>query len=520
MIYSVLLFSLLSLTLGEHLSEQSNMDIVTENYNTRIQYQPPRKPILLIPGIGGSILYADTPEYNGRVWVVMTNAESLGEYLVGFNHKIYTKYNDNGLSSIYNLDPDLIWRSDEANYFKDIIDNLVKIGYVSGIDLFGHPYDWRRSIKDISSEERLDYLIKKYNPIIISHSMGGLIIEDYIRKNGDQNIHSWISIVTPFTGAAGNILKSFINGYNLGNPFISNSLAKRIAENSYSAYDLLPNQMSLQPTITIDNVEKNWLDFFKNLNTFKSERFNLRLDIKLNKPLYCITNSAIATPFDYIKNGDNEQFTAVQGDGTVPYISLKNKYCTEKNLNDPNLSHVSMLRSFDLIAKLFVYSDNNCLLDGEYVNGVDIIRIYNNKASLNGIILDEFSHYLSCTEIKYDNKIYNRNIGTQCQRYSVDTEITHDGAKIRRCIYGNYYDYVVICDKNQQYNIEAEKCLLVEVNLVFRISLAILLPLAAVIILFFIYIFYKFVIKKKDRQNMVKLSEVELTEVDEIDEQV
>lgn len=422
------------------------------NYSKRIQYQPPLTPILLIPGIGGSILYTDIPGDPGRrIWIAYRNAEQLAEYLVGFNHSVYTKYDDNGLHSIDTLNPDLYIGIDHVRYFSTIIQKLRDIGYVSGINLFGHPYDWRLSVRDISKEERLNFLIKRYNPIIVSHSMGSLVVADYIRNNGNADITAWVSIAGPLRGAAGQILKAFVDGYNLGNPLISDNLARRIAENSYAAYDLLPNELSPEPTITIDNIHRDWLSSLKRLPTFKSDRI-VRRD-PVNVAIRYITNSAIATPYDYIKNGRVNTFQYVAGDGTVPYQSMISTIGWEHNLNDTDLNHVSMLHSDKLIDVLMNYTDNSCLSQGYYVLGDELIVVSDKLATLNGLQIQNYRLSMDCLQLIYNDKRYTRNIGYQCQRYYDKQNITEHGMDSERCIYGYVYRTEVRCRNDETYSV-------------------------------------------------------------------
>lgn len=423
------------------------------NYSKRIQYQPPLTPILLVPGIGGSILYTDIPgDPARRIWIAYRNAEQLAEYLVGFNHTVYTKYDDNGLHSIDTLNPDLYIGIDHVRYFSTIIQKLRDIGYVSGVNLFGHPYDWRLSIRDISKEERLDFLIKRYKPVVVSHSMGSLVVADYIRNNGNADISAWVSIAGPLRGAGGQILKAFVDGYNLGNPLISDGLAKRIAENSYAAYDLLPNGLTPEPTITIDNIHQDWLSSLKRLATFKSDRIISRAAV--NATARYITNSAIATPYDYIKNGRVNSFQYVAGDGTVPYQSMVGSGW-EHNLNDTDLNHVSMLHSDKLIDVLMNYTDNSCLSQGYYVLGDALIVVSDERATLNGLPIHNYRLSMDCLQLIHNDKRYSRNIGYQCQRYYDIQNITEHGVDSARCIYGYVYRTEVRCRDDETYKVGA-----------------------------------------------------------------
>ncbi len=454
---------------------------VSDPFEARIKFQPPLNPVLLIPGIGGSILYADVPDNPGRrVWISSNDSEKYAEYLVGFSNNVYTKYDDNGLESINILD------GSEVEYFSTIIKYFKDIGYQSGINLFGHPYDWRQSIYNISLDKRLDYIIREYQPIIISHSMGGLVVQQYIRKNGDSNIRAWIGISTPLRGIAGQALNSFINGYNLGNQFISSELAKRIAIESYSSYELLPKD-TINPTITIDSDQQFWLQALSLLPYFKKERLDNNFDPVFARKTYYITNSAVYTPFNYYQENDEHWFSAVPGDGIIPYSSMSNLKGDEHNLNDPGLSHIAMLHSMKLISLLFRFTDNECIEDGTYYNGNDSIIIRDGIAGISNYTIS-----LSCLIITYNGKEYIRDIGTSCSKYSVETKITDFGALIVECVYGNIFTSEIICDTNLHYDIITHDCI---VNPPTANTTGGIIVIVVLFSLFIVFIFIGFTIK-------------------------
>jgi len=88
--------------------------------------------------------------------------------------------------------------------FNDIQEKLQSLGYKHGLSLFSFPYDWR--LPPLFHEEKLNktlnlaYTINKKKPIIIAHSMGGLLAYNLALKNKDI-IERVITIGTPFLGS-------------------------------------------------------------------------------------------------------------------------------------------------------------------------------------------------------------------------------------------------------------------------------------------------------------------------------
>lgn len=158
---------------------------------------PNLDPVLLIPGVGGSILNA-VNEADGseeRVWVRFLSAE------YKLKTKLWSRYDPetgktesmdpnstivvpedrHGLHAIDVLDPDLMIGSESVYYFHDMIVEMRKWGFQEGKTLFGFGYDFRQSNR---LQETMDRLAAKLESIynaaggkkinIISHSMGGL----------------------------------------------------------------------------------------------------------------------------------------------------------------------------------------------------------------------------------------------------------------------------------------------------------------------------------------------------------
>ncbi|XP_056160039.1 phospholipase A(1) LCAT3 isoform X2 [Syzygium oleosum] len=126
-----------------------------------------RNPVLLVSGMGGSILHSKKKEdnwlgFDTRVWVRILLAD------LEFKNKLWSLFNpstglsesldddveivvpddDYGLYAIDILDPSWfvkLMHLKEVYHFHDMIDMLVGIGYKKGTTLFGYGYDFRQS---------------------------------------------------------------------------------------------------------------------------------------------------------------------------------------------------------------------------------------------------------------------------------------------------------------------------------------------------------------------------------------
>ncbi|KAG8487219.1 hypothetical protein CXB51_020606 [Gossypium anomalum] len=165
---------------------------------------PDLDPVLLVSGIGGSILHSKKKlfgiEFETRVWVRILFSD------MEFKKKLWSLYNpktgytesldedveilvpddDYGLYAIDILDPSLVIKLlhfSEVYHFHDMIDMLVGCGYKKGTSLFGYGYDFRQSNR---IDKLMDGLKVKLETAykasggrkvtIISHSMGGLLV--------------------------------------------------------------------------------------------------------------------------------------------------------------------------------------------------------------------------------------------------------------------------------------------------------------------------------------------------------
>ncbi|KAJ6889201.1 hypothetical protein NC652_030105 [Populus alba x Populus x berolinensis] len=228
-------------------------------------------PVLLVPGIAGSILKAVDKDSGGkeeRVWVRILAADytcrtklwSRFDPQTGRSVTLDPKTNivvpDDryGLHAIDVLDPDMIIGRDCVYYFHDMIVEMIKWGFQEGKTLFGFGYDFRQSNR---LPETLECLAKKLESVykasggkkinIISHSMGGLLVKCFMSLHSDifeKYVKNWIAIAAPFRGAPGFVTSTFLNGMSFvegweQNFFISKWSMHQLLIECPSIYELM-----------------------------------------------------------------------------------------------------------------------------------------------------------------------------------------------------------------------------------------------------------------------------------------
>eukprot|EP00898_Chlorokybus_atmophyticus_P001007 jgi/Chlat1/1907/Chrsp149S00116 len=199
----------------------------------------PRNPVVLVPGIGGSVLNVRDnagKAADERVWVRLWEADR------EFQRKLWSKFNPDtsevesidstshvvvpddrfGLAAIDILDPDLRLRVDDLYYFRDIITLLTAWGYVEGTTLFGFGFDFRQSNRLERHMEAFKERLKlAYDSAggrkvdVISHSMGGLLLKCFMAlrpQEFQQYVGTWVAITAPFQGAPGYIVDALLTG--------------------------------------------------------------------------------------------------------------------------------------------------------------------------------------------------------------------------------------------------------------------------------------------------------------------
>ncbi|XP_028785180.1 lecithin-cholesterol acyltransferase-like 4 [Neltuma alba] len=231
---------------------------------------PNLDPVLLVPGIAGSILKAVDDE-NGkeeRVWVRILAADytfrtklwsrfdpATGKTVsMDSNTSVTVPEDRYGLYAIDVLDPDMVIGRECVYYFHDMIVEMIKWGFQEGKTLFGFGYDFRQSNR---LPETLDRLAAKLESVynaaggkkinIISHSMGGLLVKCFMCLRSDifeKYVKNWIAIAAPFQGAPGYVNSTFLNGMSFvegweQNFFISKWSMHQLLVECPSLYELM-----------------------------------------------------------------------------------------------------------------------------------------------------------------------------------------------------------------------------------------------------------------------------------------
>ncbi|XAR73064.1 Phospholipase A(1) [Bertholletia excelsa] len=230
---------------------------------------PDLDPVLLVPGIAGSILQAvDDDSKSERVWVRILGAD------YKFRTKLWSRFDPTtgktvsldpsthilvpqdryGLHAIDILDPDVVIGRDCVYYFHDMIVEMIKWGFEEGKTLFGFGYDFRQSNR---FQETLDCLAAKLELVftasggkkinVVSHSMGGLLVKCFMSLHSDifeKYVKNWIAIAAPFQGAPGYIASTLLNGMSFvegweQNFFISKWSMHQLLIECPSIYELM-----------------------------------------------------------------------------------------------------------------------------------------------------------------------------------------------------------------------------------------------------------------------------------------
>lgn len=214
------------------------LKLISKNSKEQSYVDPTLDPVLLVPGIAGSILNAvdNKTGKKERVWVRILAADH------EFRDKLWSRFDPAtgrsvtldtdthievpqdryGLYAIDMLDPDMVIGSDCVYYFHDMIVEFLKWGYQEGTTLFGFGYDFRQSNRYQGTLERLASKLEAVYTAsggrkitIISHSMGGLLVKCFMSLHTDifeKYVKNWIAIAAPFRGAPGYITSTLLNG--------------------------------------------------------------------------------------------------------------------------------------------------------------------------------------------------------------------------------------------------------------------------------------------------------------------
>ncbi|TYJ13393.1 hypothetical protein E1A91_A10G049100v1 [Gossypium mustelinum] len=309
---------------------------------------PDLDPVLLVPGIAGSILKA-VDHQNGneeRVWVRILEADSK------FCSKLWSRFDPStgktvsldpstsitvpeeryGLYAIDVLDPDLIIGQESVYYFHDMIVEMIKWGFQEGKTLFGFGYDFRQSNR---LQDTLDRLAAKLESVykasggkkinIISHSMGGLLVKCFMGLHSDvfeKYVKNWIAIAVPFRGAPGYIASTFLNGVSFVEGWEQNFFISKWS--MHQLIDYGGENIPLPFNLEILKWAKETHKVLSEAKVPSGVKFYNIYGINLETP-HSVCYGSEEAPITDIRDlrFSEPTYVCVDGDGTVPVESAK-----------------------------------------------------------------------------------------------------------------------------------------------------------------------------------------------------
>jgi pimeloyl-ACP methyl ester carboxylesterase len=236
---------------GDSIISNNVPDII---YRPWIGMTPPpeHNPIIIVPGVTGSTL---TKDYGDQSELWPNIAKMAISPTDSFLNDLKLLQGGTPSSVRPVIIGDIIRSVGSTDVWASMIATLEQNGYVEGTNLFVLPYDWRLSNtqnQSLLNDAVANALAKsgKNKVNIIAHSMGGLLVKDYIAQNPTAPIDHLFYIAVPHLGAP-KAFKTLMYGDTMGFdfslgpvhiPFLNADRVKAITQNMPSVYELLPSQ--------------------------------------------------------------------------------------------------------------------------------------------------------------------------------------------------------------------------------------------------------------------------------------
>jgi len=320
-------------------------------------------PIILIPGIMGSRLFADE-ECTELVWDPEPTLDDLSNLRKNASNDIlYVK--DPSIKQNYLLSSEREYGAIDC--MEDLVDNLCYD--LPFRDIYVFSYDWRKS--NVESAAKLNEFIKSLNVDkvdIVAHSMGGLVVSWYYQTQGGEKLDKVITCGTPYEGAPhllevvdkGNIRHKKLDNFAL---LTLGGLTYDVKRSMDGVAELIPTpkyceSFPVKKKIYVDinkaNISSMTDNEYKKMinNIFGTDRSDKAFDfmekIKYQDEYNCLCDyeksyyivgskatgnskyTAESLTYDYVEDPDNEETSyynikyvkyTQRGDGTVPYYS-------------------------------------------------------------------------------------------------------------------------------------------------------------------------------------------------------
>lgn len=214
-----------------------------------------KNPVLIVPGIMGTNIFKNTE----LLWpdvarMLITPGDN-------FMDPLSFQNDGNPLDNSVKIGA-VIDKASSLHYTDKLVSDLRAQGYIQNQTLFTFPYDWRKDISyvatqddqnnpDISLKKQIDQLTLAGNKIdIVAHSQGGLVVKRllYEKPEYKNKINKLIFVGVPNLGAP-LAAKVLLYGDSMGVSFLGMGLdpaeVKKIGHNMPAVYELLPSQQYL-----------------------------------------------------------------------------------------------------------------------------------------------------------------------------------------------------------------------------------------------------------------------------------
>ncbi len=256
----VMLMSCFSYANLENLNKDSEITAEGEAQLLNVTQKTAKKPVILVPGIGGTKLYSNNEFLWLDLWRAIfsasddfldplkSSATGTTANLTGTIRAYNGRFSQNDINN--GLLDGIILSINGDDIFEGLVSHLEQNGYTRGVNLFACPYDWR---KDLNQEYNiLDEVIEiakqrsGWDQVdVVAHSMGGLLSKRYLVQNqtNRSKVDKFISLGTPYYGSP-QALWALTVGDNFSTIFgigVNPNKVKEMVKNYPSNYQLMPS---------------------------------------------------------------------------------------------------------------------------------------------------------------------------------------------------------------------------------------------------------------------------------------
>jgi pSer/pThr/pTyr-binding forkhead associated (FHA) protein len=243
----------------------------------------PRRPVVFVPGLGGSELWLGSEKIYPSPKVLISNPEILS--LPG-DPRIEARK----IVSDIVIVPGII-KQEQYSRLGDYLEN--RLGYTRGKDLIEFAYDWRQDIR--SSARKLAEAIEEWNPgapiTVIGHSLGTLVTRYFVEKfGGKRSVERIVLLGGPQYGTP-KALAVMLTGPGILPFGISNEKIRDVMAYFPSSYQILPvypsvfDQTGQQINVMEDN---SWLPEDQHPYLKMAQDFRKELGAKSSVPAVSI----------------------------------------------------------------------------------------------------------------------------------------------------------------------------------------------------------------------------------------